>query len=323
MTTSGSVDYTVTRNKLLKHALLLCNGIEEDETPGASQIEIASDFLNMLVKKVNTNFPIWGVVDHTIPLYDLKQSYTIGPAGNKDVNRPLKITQGRRIVQNSDTETPIFQESRQLYMELPLKSSQSPVNLFYYDAQLTLGVLYVWGVSNTMSVSLTDGSADQWTESAVSNEWHYDFTDITAEPTYVFINGVEQIGGTLGSLAAGEYAWGDNDALGGDTLYVYQTSDPDAQASGWIKVLTTDPDKIIVTAHRPLEDFDTASNTPDFPQEAFLWLAFAVGELLCPLYDTSRLPYVAAKAQILYNELLESDTETAPFSVSPKNQGNY
>lgn len=319
MTTSGSVNYSITRNKIIKHALLLCNGIEEDETPNNSTIESSNEFLNMLVKDLNTDFPIWGTVNHTIPLYDLKQSYTIGPNGNKNVNRPLKITQGRRVIGGSTTETPIFQESRQGYMELPQKDTQSPVNIFYYDTQLTQGVLYVWGVSNTSSTSLTDGSTDQWTDSPTTpGEYYYTGSDISAEPHYVFVNGSELTEGTLGSLSSGEYAWGDQDSLGANTLYVYQSSDPDSQAAGYIKVLTSDPDKIIVTAHRPLEDFDDADNTPDFPQEAYLTLVYGLAELLCPMYDTSRLNFLSSKASALFNKFLRTDTEHASFSISPR-----
>jgi hypothetical protein len=324
MTTSGSVDYSITRNQIIKDALIQCNGVEEDEDPTPNQILTASRFLNSLVKAASAKFPLWGTVDYTIPLYDLKQSYTIGPSGNKNVNRPLKITQGRRIVQGSDTETPIFQESRQNYMELPLKSSQSPVNLFYYDAQLTQGVLYVWGVSNTSSVSLSDGSTDQWTDSPTTpGEYYYTGSDITAEPKYVFENGSEMTEGTLGSLTSGQYAWGNQDALAANTLYVFGSADPDTKASGYIKALTTTPDKIIVTAHRPLEDFDDADNTPDFPQEDYLWLVFALAELLCPQYDYNRLGYLTGKAAQLRAEFLTSDTENASFSVSPRNPYGY
>jgi hypothetical protein len=319
MTTSDSVDFQSTRNQIIKDALLLAGGVEEDETMETSQIETANRFLNRIVKKLSAKFPIWGTVDYTIPLYDLKQSYTIGPNGNKNINRPLKITQGRRIVQGSTTETPIFQESRQGYMELPLKSSQSPVNLFYYDAQLTQGVLYVWGVSNTLSVSLTDGSTDQWTDSGVTpGEYYYTGSDISAEPTYVFEDGSEMTEGTLGSLASGEYAWGDQDSLGSDTLYVYGTADPDSQASGYIKALTTQPDKIIITAHRPLEDFDDADNTADFPQEAEDMLVTQLAVPLSVIYDANRYQALRVEAKFLLDEFLETDTEHASFSISPK-----
>ena len=324
MTTSGSVDFESTRNQILIDGLLFANGIEEDETPDNTQLQIANRFLNRIVKRLSANFPIWGTIDYTIPLYDLKQTYTLGPSGNKDIDRPLKLTQGRRVVQNSTTETPIFQESRQTYMELPLKSSQSPVSLFYYDAQLVRGVLHVWGVSNTMSVSLVDGIADDWTDSpATPNEYYYTGSDITTEPTYVFVNGTEQTEGILGSLAAGEYAWGDQDTLGSDTLYVYQTTDPDSQAIGWIRVLTTDPDKIIVTAHRPLSDFDDADNTADFPQEAEEMLVAQLAVPLSILYDASRYQALKIEAKSLLDEFLATDIEHASFSISPRSNGRY
>lgn len=319
MATSGSVDYTETRNIIIKDALLLCNGIEENEIPEDPQIQTAARFLNKLVKRLSAKFPIWGTEDYTIPLYDLKTSYTIGPNGNKDINRPNKITQGRRIVQGSTIETPIFQESRQMYMELPNKTSQSPVNIFYYDSQLVQGVLYVWGVSNTISVSLTDGVTDQWTDSPTTpNEYYYTGSDISAEPTYVFVNGTEQTEGTLGSLESGEYAWGDQDTLGTDTLYVYQTTDPDSQASGWIKVLTTQPDKIIITTHRYLDDFDTADNTPDFPQEALDMLTYQLAAALSPIYDTSRTGALMQMATFYLDEFLSTDTENASFEITPR-----
>ena len=319
MTTSGSTDFESTRNEIIKDALVFAGGIEEDETPEASVYTQMNRFLNRIVKKLSAKFPIWGTLDYTIPLYDLKQSYTLGPNGNKNITRPLKLTQGRRIVQNSTTETPISQESRQGYMELPLKSAQSPVNLFYYDAQLTLGVLYVWGVSKTMSVSLVDGSTDQWTDSPTTpGEYYYTGADITAEPTYIFEDDTEMTEGILGSLASGEYAWGDQDTLGTDTLYIFGASDPDLEADGYIKVLTTDPDKIIVTAHRPLDDFDDADDTPDFPQEAEEMIVAQLAVHASLIYDVSKYQALKIEAKMLLDEFLETDTEHASFSISPK-----
>lgn len=318
MTTSGSVNFNQTRNEIIKDALLMANGIEEDETPEDPQIQTGSRFLNKIIKRLSKKYPIWGYIDYTIPLYDAKQSYTIGPLGNKNVNRPLGISQGRRVVNGGPTENPIAGVARTEYMGLPLKSSVSPVNMYYYDAQLGKGVLYVWGVSGTSSVSLTDGATDQWTDSpATPNEYYYTGTDITAEPTYVFVNGIECTEGTIGSLAEYEYVWGDQDTLGADTLYVYQATDPDAQASGWIKVLTTQPDKIIVTSNRPLDDFDDADNTPDYPQEGLDMLAAQLAVPLSIIYDSTRYQVLKIEAKTLLDEFLASDTEDAPLSIAP------
>ena len=52
----------------------------------------------------------------------------------------------------------------------------------------------------------------------------------------LFENSVEISEGTLGSLSAGEWGWGDNDTLGYSTLYVRLTDsvDPDTKADGYL-----------------------------------------------------------------------------------------
>jgi len=52
----------------------------------------------------------------------------------------------------------------------------------------------------------------------------------------IYVGGTGATAGTVGSLAAGEWDWGNNDTLGFNTIYVRlsDNSDPDAQASGYI-----------------------------------------------------------------------------------------
>lgn len=326
MTTSGSVDFNVTRNQIIRQALLLCGGVEEDETVSFPAQEDAALMLNAYVKLITKRQPLFGTVDVTIPLYDLKRSYTIGPGGNKDINRPLNVTQARRLVRGSTVETPIFKVSRQEYMELPTKDSQSPVNQFYYDPQLGLGVLYVWGVSNTLSTSLVDGVSDFWTDSpATPGEYYYNPMSIPSSPYFLFTDGTEMAQGTLGSLGDNEWAYGDQDTLGQDTIYVKLASgiDPDWGASGSLKYLATDPDKIICTTHRPLEDFDNANDNPDFPQEAQLMLMYKLAAMLSPQYDPTLIAYLEQKAAMYEKEYLENDSELASFQISPANRSNY
>jgi hypothetical protein len=61
---------------------------------------------------------------------------------------------------------------------------------------------------------------DGWTQSGSgTGEYFYTGTSIN-EPNYVKLEGTLAEEGTLGSLAAGTYGWGDNDTLGSNTLYV-------------------------------------------------------------------------------------------------------
>ncbi len=60
-----------------------------------------------------------------------------------------------------------------------------------------------------------------------------------SEPDSVEINELISSEGTLGTLAAGEWGWGDNDTLGFNTVYVRLSGggDPDSEANGYVKVL--------------------------------------------------------------------------------------
>jgi len=274
-------------------------------------------------------------VDVTIPLYDSKQRYTIGTNGNKSIDRPLKASQARRLLSDGQ-ESPIWVVSRQEYMEQPVKSTNGVPNMVYYDPQLDLGVLYVWPTSSATSVELSDGSTDLWTLSGSgTGEYYYTGSAITAEPSYVFggvdtddslgrpsTSETELVEGTLGSLNADEWAWGDNDSLGSNTLYVrLSEGDPDAQASGFVKALTSTPGRVIVTFQFPLQDFDLTSNNPDFPVEWNQGLVYCLAEVLSPMYGQPVRTDIAAEAQRFKRALYAHDTEPASLSVAPSYRG--
>ena len=58
------------------------------------------------------------------------------------------------------------------------------------------------------------------------------------EPDFVKENGINMISGSVGNLSPFRWDWGDNDALGFDTIYVrlLDSTDPDTKAKGWIQV---------------------------------------------------------------------------------------
>lgn len=62
-----------------------------------------------------------------------------------------------------------------------------------------------------------------------------------AQPDKVYINGSEATEGTVGSLTAGQWDYGDNDTLGYSTIYVRLSGggDPDAQDPGHVKFYQT------------------------------------------------------------------------------------
>jgi len=61
------------------------------------------------------------------------------------------------------------------------------------------------------------------------------------QPDDVLENDVAMSAGTVGSLSAGEWDWGDNDSLGFDTVYVRlsDSTDPDGKAADYVKARET------------------------------------------------------------------------------------
>lgn len=88
--------------------------------------------------------------------------------------------------------------------------------------------------------SLRDGNYE-WLQSGASSEYYliaYGGGDPGInEPKKVFENGSQIDGGTLGSLSASEWAWGNNDALPFNTLYVRLTdsTDPDSKTADYVQ----------------------------------------------------------------------------------------
>lgn len=227
MPTSGSADFGVTREDIIRDALLTLGAIDADEDPTPRETQDASRMLNMLMKSLQANQNLWLKKDVTHTLIPGTTSYTVGTGLNVNTPRPLRLASARRK-DTSSREVPIEVGAREDYASLPTKTTQGAPNLVYYDPQRDNGVLYVW-------------------------------------PT-------------------------------GDTVN----------------------NQLVLTFKRPIEDFDTAGNSPDCPQEWFLCLVFGLAELLLPQYPTSQAAFIQNKAGELLAGLMQFDEEAVPFTVTTR-----
>lgn len=143
MATSASVDFDQSGSEIVRDALILVGGIEGDETPEAHQEAYALRALNRITKAWSKKgLKVWAMQETTLTLVAAQASYTLGPAGDLVINRPLMIESPRRVV--NSVETPIELVGRKDYMDQPAKDSQGKPVFVYYDSQLVRGVLYVW-----------------------------------------------------------------------------------------------------------------------------------------------------------------------------------
>lgn len=138
MPTSGSVNFNVTGVDVIKDALILIGGIEDEGTPGAAQSAYALRMLNVLVKAWSAKgLKAWLEQTYTLDLVSGTASYTLSA-----INRPLRIYDVRKVVDS--VETPVRLVTRNEYMEQPSKDATGKPVFVYYDSQLSNGVLYVW-----------------------------------------------------------------------------------------------------------------------------------------------------------------------------------
>ena len=99
-----------------------------------------------------------------------------------------------------------------------------------------------WGTDTLWRQINVRTSAYSWTVSGSGTSEYYLRTaangnpGFAASPTTVYLNGASVTSGSLGSLTAGHWAYGDNDTLGYSTLYVRTSGsvDPDTLVDGYV-----------------------------------------------------------------------------------------
>lgn len=143
MAFSGSTDFDMNAAQIIKDALILCGGLEDDETPSANQEEHALRALNRMVKAWSKRgLKAWCNNELTLTLVAGTPTYTVGPTGALTTDRPLQISNARKVVDGAETEIRIV--DRSTYMNQPNKTDTGQPVFVYYDPQLVAGVLYVW-----------------------------------------------------------------------------------------------------------------------------------------------------------------------------------
>jgi len=110
-----------------------------------------------------------------------------------------------------------------------------------YVLEFTDGIMRVLYNGGFITVDLVDsGSNYTWTLSGSGTGEYYLLDNGgdpgLVEPVMIREDGVRMVKSTVGTLATGEFAWGDNDTLGFDTVYVRidGSTDPSLEADGYL-----------------------------------------------------------------------------------------
>ncbi len=144
MAFSGSNDFNQSTLEIIKDALILIGGIEDEEVPSAAQQVYGRRALNRMVKAWSAKgLKAWCWNEVSIVTVADQDSYEFGPTAPLLVtNHAIEVANVRKVVTGWD-ETPIRSLSRAEYMNLPKQSTGQPTAV-YHQRRIDNGDLFVW-----------------------------------------------------------------------------------------------------------------------------------------------------------------------------------
>lgn len=148
MALTGSTDYAITRDDLIKASLRLIGVGSIDEDPTSDEITQASVALNIMLKAWQVDgLQLWQIRQKSLTPIEDQYQYNLGitePTGDVVGSRPMRIIDIYRRNTTDVVDVVLLPMSRFDYWNLSDKNTAgTPVN-YYYDLQLTDGVLNVW-----------------------------------------------------------------------------------------------------------------------------------------------------------------------------------
>lgn len=276
MATSGSVDFSVTRNELIETAMKHGGILAEGQTPSSTQYTEGAILLNMLVKARQVDgMPLWALArGYLLPISNVS---TLAFSGSHIVSSYNHTTTSAAASSGATTivvtATTGFADTRVIGVELEDGTMQ-----------WTTQSGAVSGSTITLAAALTDdvsSGADVYVYNTTSR--------ITFPKRVLHANRYTPSAGTSSpiTLMAREqyYELGNRESESTPSqLYFEPGMTP---ALFWYPRFSNGDSIIEFTYHKSYEDFDASSDTPDFPQEWYLPIMMELAYLLASKYGVA------------------------------------
>lgn len=133
MSTSGSANWALNRDEVIKLALRRVNAIGEGETPSAAAVTDAAVTLNALVKEwQGDGMPLWKLSTFVIPATATNE-FIIGVGYDLSIYPPQRIHQGFYRNNTTNIDSPLLQITRDEYNRLSDKNTLGTPSQFWYQ----------------------------------------------------------------------------------------------------------------------------------------------------------------------------------------------
>lgn len=155
MATSGSTDWTLNRDAVIKAALRKLAVLPSGGSPSTNQTNDAVDALNSLVKILQADgMPLWKISSKTFTVTSGTSTYNIGPSLTINNPTPVHILQAFYTVSGSNN-APMNVYNRYDFNLLPSNASGTPINLYYQKLSAVSGRITLWPTPNNSTTTVT------------------------------------------------------------------------------------------------------------------------------------------------------------------------
>jgi hypothetical protein len=314
-TTSGTYGYSQSAFKLISGALRLCSAIADEETPTSAMAENAMDSLNAMVKGWQASgIHVWAEEECILFLQPGQAQYQMG------IGSPDNVCLYRDYVQSS-----LITTANAGVMSVVMASTAGLSSGAFVGFQLDAGTNF-WTTVNLVSsgnvITLNAPLPSQATSGAIT----FGYVTPLMRPLRVpegrrFLYS-SKIQTPLIVMSRLDYDYLPNPYnTGVITQYFYDPHMGDGaytNAVGFMNVWPTPVDytnAMRFVAQRPLQDFATLANIPDFPAEWLAALRWNLATEIAPEYDVPADRFDRLKGQADMWFLRASSWDREPESV--------
>jgi len=313
VSTSGSIDFSATRDDIITEALEQMGVLAEGQSPSANQLTSMSRTLNMLVKA-------WQ--GEGLNLFTLQKLYVYLEKNKQEYNLSSTSSDNFSTEYNRTTTT---QDQVATDTTIEVTSADGMATSDHIGIKLSDGTMQWTTITNISTLTITIN--DALTGAITSGETIYFYTTKANRPmriSNVVLRDVISLQDTpIWTVSRQEYIELPNKSSDGTVNQVWY--DPQI-GTGLLNVWpeSDSVDRLLVLwVQRTLEDFDSATDDSDFPQEWYLPLALNLAALSCTKYGVPRFERVYIQKMAMdYKKLAESFDIEEGFQLQPEHTPN-
>jgi hypothetical protein len=309
MATSNSIDFSQNRNEIIEDALQLLGEFGTDQTVQASDLVVCNRFLNKMVKHwENQGVHLWKRREAVLPLAVGTSNYIFGGASadhSAELDDFVKTTLDSSAISTSST--------------ISVDSSDGMEIDDVIGVELDSDIIQWTTISNVSGTTIT--LSDALSGDAGEGNVVYSYTTLLTMPLDIMDIRLRDYNNKdipTNRLSHEEY-FNLNNKTGTNgrvTSWYYSRQKDYGKLFVWYPSDTVQ-DTLQITYLKKIEDFDTAIDDPDFPQEWLLTLTYNLACIIGPVYgkEVKIGSYVETKAQQFLSEMLSWDNEHASAQV--------